>query len=546
MESEQSQNFNERLSEWVANQGFWFQVRYSLTGSGTRGLAMFHLLKLTSRLLIFLLVVALGIWIYLLKRSDTAGFADGLQSALESGLEASDLELEFNRTQGQLELTRLAAEGGNDTFFTVLEARNVRCSMNLLDGLVGIWNPGVILISQLDVDLRAGTDDAESARKLAGVVFRKPEKTEANAYEVRDATVRWGYSARTQGMIESSVMRMYRTDTGWRMSFKGGRFHQNWLRGLEIVELVVLCEPEGMVFETAELKLGDGTVDFSGLKVIGGERPEVRGVARIRSLPLDGTLPVALTRFIEGSVSGDFRVFGSTNSSDGIGFEGQVVMDGMDTISLRERIHLLKALSVVDYSRTYHRIDFREGSFQLKTLRGGVELTDVNLKADDLFSMEGSLTVRLPTQEEIEAAVARGSGLQGSALFADEDETFGLRDFTQTKSEFSLKRAALEAKRIQKGNQSPESLSLGDRLGLNNEMRRLQSQASDRMSRMLQYEGMFRITIPPDAFERAARLQEMYPVDAASNRIPVPVPIEGGLYDLTLKQAEDIYQQGRR
>jgi hypothetical protein len=31
-----------------------------------------------------------------------------------------------------------------------------------------------------------------------------------------------------------------------------------------------------------------------------------------------------------------------------------------------------------------------------------------------------------------------------------------------------------------------------------------------------------------------------------SGRIPMAVPIEGDLFELTLKQAEDIYQQGRR
>ena len=30
------------------------------------------------------------------------------------------------------------------------------------------------------------------------------------------------------------------------MNFKGGTFHQNWLRKLEIVNLVVLCEPDGL------------------------------------------------------------------------------------------------------------------------------------------------------------------------------------------------------------------------------------------------------------------------------------------------------------
>jgi hypothetical protein len=63
---------------------------------------------------------------------------------------------------------------------------------------------------------------------------------------------------------------------------------------------------------------------------------------------------------------------------------------------------------------------------------------------------------------------------------------------------------------------------------------------------MLQYEGQFLITIPNDAFERAGILRQRYPVDRASNRIPIRVPVEGGLYELTLKQAEDIYEQGRR
>jgi hypothetical protein len=57
---------------------------------------------------------------------------------------------------------------------------------------------------------------------------------------------------------------------------------------------------------------------------------------------------------------------------------------------------------------------------------------------------------------------------------------------------------------------------------------------------------MLRITIPKDAFERGRELQTRYPVDSTSGRIPLAVPINGALYELTLKQAEDIYEQGRR
>ncbi|MCU0753040.1 MAG: hypothetical protein MUC40_08490 [Akkermansiaceae bacterium] len=118
-----------------------------------------------------------------------------------------------------------------------------------------------------------------------------------------------------------------------------------------------------------------------------------------------------------------------------------------------------------------------------------------------------------------------------------------LKPSSSSDSDFTLRRAAQEARRSK---QSPESLTLFDRLGLSIEMRRLQSQAAERMSRMLRYDGSVLITIPGDAFERAPRLQELYPADPASGRVAIRVPLQGHIYELTLRQAEDIYQQGQR
>jgi hypothetical protein len=547
MDAEQSNNFNERLSQWVANQGFWFQIRYSMSGSGLKGRAMIQVLRLGFRLLLFLLIVAVGGWVYLIKRADSLRFHERMREDLQAGLSASVLEVRGGkRFQGQFEVSRMAAEGGENTFFTALEARNVRFKMGLLDGMMGLWQPGIISIARLDLDLRAGTDDGESARKLADALFRKSDKVDVSAFEVADATVRWGYSERTEGAIESSVMNVQRTESGWRIIFKGGFFRQNWLNKLEIVNLVVVCDADGLVFEKAELKQGESTVNFPGLRLTGGERPQVAGTVKIRHLGLDGILPAAARRFVEGTLSGDFRVFGSTNSADGIGFEGLVVMDGKDVITLREQIYLLKALSVVDYSRNYHRVDFREGSFQIKTLHSGMELSDVNLKAEDLFTMEGKMSVRLPTQEEIQKATAQGADVENSPLFGVDELTAHSREAAKVESSFTLKRAAQEARRVKEGTQSAESLTLFDRLDLAIEMRRLQNQAAERMSRMLRYGGEFRITIPGDAFDRGPKLQERYPVDAATGRIPIKVPIEGYLYELTLKQAEETYQLGQR
>lgn len=547
MAEDQANDFDKRLSQWVASQGFWFQLRYSMAGTGMRGQAMFHLMRMLSRIIIFLILVVGVSWGLLLKRTKSGGFAQGIQRSIQGGLVGSDLAIRgLSYSQGMLEIPRLAAEGQDGTFFRTLQLVSLRCKMKLTDGLIWVWDPGVISIAKMDLDLRAGADDDESAARMAKLLFERSKKVKVEAFEVGHASIRWGYSERTQGGIDSSAMRVQRTVNGWRLTFKGGTFSQNWLSNLEIVNLIIECDPQGITFEKAEFKQGMGTVDFSGLKVIGGSRPQVKGDLTLHQLKLDKVLPLAVADFIEGSVSGTFVVSGSTNSSEGVCFDGQIVMDGKDVLTLRDRLPMLTALSVMDYSRNYHRIDFREGSFKVHTGGGGVKLSEVNLVAGDLFTLKGEVEVRLPNQEEIQQAVSDGVNKNGTLAAMYGEELDFDQDMLKSGVDFSLKRAALEVRRAREGLDDPESYTLFDRLSLNSEMRRLEVAASERLSRMLRYDGKFDVTVPGDAFERAGQLRNIYPMDPTTRRIPIQVPIEGHLYELTEKQAQEIYQEGRR
>lgn len=543
MESEQSQNFNERLSQWVANQGFWFQIRYSMTGSGNKGTAIFHLLSLGARLLVFLLLAGIGSWIYLVKRADGNKFTAGLKDSIHSALSATETELDgLSRAKGWLDIGRLVSQGGSGTFFTSMEARNIRCKMGLLDGVTGKWETGPVSMSTLDLGLRSGADDEDSAKAFSAALFRRSDKVLVNTLDVGTATLRWGYSERTRGSIEGSALTANRVGSGWRLNFKGGTFSQNWLRKLEIVNLVVQCDPDGMSFEKAEFRRGQATVNLTGLKLTGGERPVVSGIAKIRMLGLDAALPPALRSFVEGSISGDFTVSGSTNSPEGIGFEGQVTLDGQDTISLRERIHLLEALSRVDYVRNYYRVDFREGSFHLKTSNGGLQISELKLKAQDLFTMEGNLLVRMPTAEETKEAAGKIPGADSAPLFQSEKEPGKGIPAKDPDDGFTLSHAGRLTNREKEPASDASSATLFNRLGLSLEERRLEQQAADRLAQTLRYRGSFLITLLPDAFERAPKLMQRFPVDTQLGRIPITVPLEGTIYQLTLKQAEEIYQ----
>lgn len=549
-----SRDFDKRLSQWIANQGFWFQIRYSIAGRGMKGRALYHTLRIGLRLLIVLVLALVGLGYWVFKNTESPKFRNGISSALKQRLSTGDMVLHgVDYNQGNLEISRLAAEGQEGSFFESMEAVSLRCRMNLINSVIGKWDPGVLTIASLNVDLRAGTDDEQSAAALSESLFQPMGRFQLEAVEVGRANFRWGYSKRTEGEIRDSSLRIQNTVEGWRLTFKGGTFRQNWLKGLEIVSIVALCEPSGIQFVEAEFKQGQGSLDFSGLKVLAGSRPEIEGMAKLQNLDLGILLPRAATDFIEGTISGDFRVSGSTNSAKGIGYEGEIILDGTDQITLRDTVPLLTALSVMDYSRNYHRVDFSEGSMKIRTEEGGMKVSDVNLisKLDDaqkttLFTLEGDFTVRQPTREEVQRAIGSESADEDPLLLRLERE--GVLDsmLLSGETEFSLKRAAIEAERERKGMLDPDEYTLFDRLSLNAELRELEVEAAERMARILQYEGECLITIPGDAFERASQLQELYPVNEASGRIAIEVPIKGNLFEVTAEQSEMIYARGRR
>jgi hypothetical protein len=526
-ETEQLQNFEERLGHWVSSQGFWFQLRYSLSGGGVRGAFTFHLLRLAARAIIFLLIVALGTWIYLIRQGSGTSFRQDVSDAMKDRLRVEEIQIRgLARAHGEFSISRLAMLGGEDTFFSAFEARTLKCKMGLLDGFKSQWDPGIISISRLDLGLRAGADSAEAAESIGKVIFQEEGMMKLSTITVNDATLRWGYSERTRGSITGSKMWVQKTPEGWKIRFRGGRFSQNWLKRLEIEELDVLVGRDGLVFEKAVFKKDEGYVIFHDTKVKAGERPEVTGRVNLNKVNIATLVPVSVRNYLEGRLSAELTMFGSTNSVDGVGLEGVVTLGGDDLIVLRDRVHVLRALSVVDAFNNYRRLDFNNGAFRMKTHGGRMEIRELAMQAGDLLTMEGEMTVRLPTAEEA-LTYTESAGAEEGILSDDE-------------LEITLETAARNA---------PDDVAFGegdgslfDRLGLSIENARLEEKAAERLARSYRYEGMFNVSLPGNAFLRTPRLQESYP-RFANGRVIVPIPLEGVLYDLTLKQAADMYEK---
>lgn len=536
-ETDQLQNFHERLSQWVSSQGFWFQLRYSTSGKGMKGAFAFHFFRLVARIAMFLLIAAAGVWVYLVNKADMTSYREDFRAALKERLGAKEIEVKgLERRKGQFSISRLTMSGTEGTFFTGLDLRSLKCRKTLIEVLFEEeWDPGLITISRAELGLRAGSDSLEAAKSIADTYFQNTGGFNLKSIVVNDMSLRWGYSERTRGSITGSKMRAERLPEGWRLRFRGGTFSQNWLKRLEIVELDIAFGRKGVIFERALFRKGQGYVSFIDLEVKAGDRPEITGTMRLRKIDVSALLPMSVRNFVDGTLSAEFQVFGSTNSTEGVGFEGDVVLEGEDSIVIRDRIPLLRALSVVDAVNTYRRVNFQKGFFRMKTHDGRLDITGANLNAGDMMNLKGSLAVRLPTFEESQRFAESNSSVDSIGILNDDE------------FDFTLERAAEQSEGSERmGFGEAGEDSLFDKLGLNVETRTLEEKTAEQLSRSLHYEGGFEISLPKEVIEKAPRLAEAYPLRDPTGRVLMRVPLEGTLYDLTLKQADEIYKLGAR
>ena len=145
--------------------------------------------------------------------------------------------------------------------------------MGLLDGIGRgkKWKAGTIRVQRLDLLVKGGADSAEEAAEAFASLFREPGKFSFERVEVAKATVRWGYTPSTRGALEGTRLTVERLDgeEGWGIRARGGTFRQNWIKGLEIKEMLVEVKPAGVFIRKADLRgLGGGQ---AGVHFGGGE-----------------------------------------------------------------------------------------------------------------------------------------------------------------------------------------------------------------------------------------------------------------------------------
>jgi len=524
--------FNEQMNAWVSRQGLWFQLRHAADGQSL----IARMARLCVRLLLLLLVVAFVFWIYLLKRVEGEDFREDVRSAIEKKLKADKCEIGSIRKERELAtLSFIKLEGGEESFYEHLDARGIRTSIELTDGLIGAWDGQSLVINRLDIDLKAGGSDDASAANAFQALFVEQGGFKFERFESNVTNLKWGYSAGNQGFIANSHLTATREGDGWRLDFKGGSFGQNWLSHLNIKKMVVICSPQGVTIQEALLTASDGSglISFD-VGVGSGSQPSLNGKLKIESMPLNALLSPSFSEWISGTISGTGTISGSTNSQEGVVFDIDFKLEDGDQMVVRDTIPILSALSVVDLYNSYRKVPFSKGGFHLRTGKDLVSIDQLDLKSGELLHLAGNVEVRPPVIEEIAKAlhiedVEKVRNILEKNWKYQDDELVD----TKTGSELSGRSKEIKDDKSDSVTQPADTVEAVLRAAIVNERR------------IKRYSGAIKLGLRSDAFDKAPKLKAAYPADTGTGRIWIEAPLKGRLQTLTLSQAERLYLLGR-
>ena len=538
VDEQRLRSYQSRITNWIGRQGLLFQLRYfhlrsrgSLWG-GLLGL----LLALASVSLVALVLGFVGIKIY----QKTGLFVEKLERSVAESLGAEEIRTAgFSRQGGRGNFLRLSLTGGENSFFEEGTIVGLKAEMPFLVGVGSDWAPENVTIESADFSLKAGGRQREMEQAMAGIM-KSLGDFPLQRIRISELSCEWGYSKLTFGGFYKTRFEAVRDGKGWAISLKGGHFRQNWIGPFAVKEGSLKVGPEGIRVDSLVLAVEEGRLELAG--GIGGplETPTFDLKGNFSHLPVAEMFDLEGVKkelFIEGTVSGELKVTGSTNRK--IETEGRVVLQEGDEVRIRDQWRLLRALSAVARDGTYLRMTFGTGSFDFKSGGARCEVTNIDLSADRAGRLTGDFSSRLPSQEE-------------AARYLDIKLTDGFsKSLTDKLSAQKLEDDRLSIRRRVRGEDEEFGIDLD--LGIEDETESsLQERSEELTGFRLQREmslprftGSLKLAVPGRILADNAEVLQAYPADEAGwSWIPVEFR-EERFSALTEAAAEQMLDLGR-
>ena len=530
--------YQSKVSDWIGRQGVLFQFRYARTvGAVTLGR---HLSGLTLKLVLFLVVAGVCAFFVLNRHFDSPGYGEKVAGQVANALGAGEIEVTgFSRNFGKGDFQFLELKGGEESFFYEAKFEKLRGEFSFLTGVTDSWRPSAISIKKADLRLKAGGSEDEMKLGFSSII-ESLKGQGISQIKIEDCSFSWGYSKLTFGMVRNSDFRAVLHEGSWEVELSGGTFQQNWLGPLAIKSADLKVGMGGIKIESLNLESNGGEADLKGSISGPVNMPTFDLAGGFNSLPIEKLIKingVSTREYIEGRISGDLKIGGSSNRQ--VELSGQVKLDENDSVTIRERWSLLRALSILDNERTYLRIDFNQGGFAFSTGGGGIEVSEINLNAGNKARLLGGFKTRLPTQAE--AAETLGIKLTNN---------FSL-DYTDSSAAQELEndRMRIDSRDDELGFGVDIGRSLDDgelevpkaQLSVK-ELEALRMRQEMEVHRIL---GDLKLAVPASSFNSSKALLEIYPKDELGWRwIPIELN-DANFMNLSDKANELLLKQAR-
>ena len=530
--------YQSKVSDWIGRQGVLFQFRYARTvGAVTLGR---HLSGLTLKLVLFLVVAGVCVFFVLNRHFDSPGYGEKVAGQVANALGTGEVEVTgFSRNFAKGDFQFLELKGGEESFFYEAKFEKLRGEFSFLTGVTDSWRPSAISIKKADLRLKAGGSEEEMKLGFSSII-ESLKGQGISQIKIENCSFSWGYSKLTFGMVRNSDFRAVLHEGIWEVELSGGTFQQNWLGPLAIKSADLKVGMGGIKIESLNLESNGGEADLKGSISGPVNMPTFDLAGGFNSLPIEKLIKingVSTREYIEGRISGDLKIGGSSNRQ--VELSGQVKLDGNDSVTIRERWSLLRALSILDNERTYLRIDFNQGGFAFSTGGGGLEVSEINLNAGNKARLLGSFKTRLPTHAE--AAETLGIKLTNN---------FSL-DYTDSSAAQELEndRMRIDSRddELGFGVDIERSIDVGElevpkaQLSVK-ELEALRMRQEMEVHRIL---GDLKLAVPASSFNSSKALLEIYPKDELGWRwIPIELN-DANFMNLSDKANELLLKQAR-
>lgn len=539
-EEEKLRDYQNRVSDWIGNQGVLFQLRYART-IGANSFVK-QLGSLSVRLVIILAVIAVAGYFLLEKHFASESYGEKISGKLEIALGVDGIETKgFARSRGNGGFRALTLEGGKGSFFYQAKLEDLNAPFAYLTGITSDWNPDSVKMERADFNLKAGGTTEEMGEAFSGIRESFAGKG-VTSILIEDFSCDWGYSKLTYGRIANTRFSAGLEDGKWVVSLIGGTYQQNWLKDFDLTEGRLVIDEDGIEVETLKLAQGTGKLNLSGEIRGPEEKPEFGLSGKFENLSLEKLIRldgVTTRDFIDGQISGDLAMSGSTNQ--GIKIAGTASLEKEDSITIREKWSILKAISIMDTQRTFRRIFFSEGGFQFVTEGGGLTVSELNIVSSDTAKLEGGFVTSLPTQEQ--AAEALDITLT-EGFSSDSTDTSAAQKLEDER--MSLSKALRQGGRV-------------DDLNLGRSLETTDSKASEALLSAKELEGVrlreemkvhrvngkLKLAIPASSFAENENLAKFYPADEKGWRW-INIPLNDSRFTRISEEANDkILDQAR-